>query len=157
MKKTAFVLSTLAVAASLPTSALAATTVSVSNNGGNSSATVNVQNSFNSTSNSTNTTTSNTKVRIETNGEVKEYESSSGEDVHMESEDGTSKVNITNKGTKVTTTASPTAMMDEEKIEEKVNKATEEAKEKVEKAKSEQKDFFKKFEDWIKNFFKNLF
>ena len=85
MKKTAFVLSTLAVAASLPTSALAATTVSVSNNGGNSSATVNVQNSFNSTSNSTNTTTSNTKVRIETNGEVKEYESSSGEDVHMES------------------------------------------------------------------------
>ena len=149
MKKTLAVLSTIVVASSLPTSAMAATTVNVSNNGGDTSANVNVQNSFNSSTTSTNTTTSHTKVRIETNGEVKEYESNNGGDVHMESSDGSSKVNITNKGT--------VTKEEKEKIEMEKKEATEEAKKKVETVKEQQKDFFKKLEEWIKDFFHNLF
>ncbi|MDO8269656.1 MAG: hypothetical protein Q7T54_03235 [Candidatus Levybacteria bacterium] len=117
---------------------------------GNASAKVDIQNNFNSTSTTnTNTSTSNTKVRIETNGEVKEYESSNGEDVNMESSDGSSKVTIKNNGGSVSITPKPTLKEDEN--------ATNEAKDKVMTLKEKQKDFFEKLGELIKNFFANLF
>ncbi len=85
--------------------AFANTTISVTNNGSNSSSHVKVNSS--TTSNNTTTTSSNghTSVRIESNGETKTYESDGNESLHMESTDGKNKVDINNKsvlGTSVT-------------------------------------------------------
>lgn len=61
-----------------------------------STATVNVQSTTNTSSNSTTTTTGSTHIRIETNGVVKECDSKDGDCTYMESDDGSSKVNINN-------------------------------------------------------------
>lgn len=130
------------------TSAFASTSVDVKTEGGNASAKVSVKNSFNSTNTSSNTVDSYTKVRIETNGEVKEYESTNGDDVNIESSNGNAKVNISNNtGTKPSVT----------KVQEKINEATSEAQKKLDEAKKEKKNILELIESIILGLFKNLF
>lgn len=144
-----------------PRVASAATTVNLSSNG-DSRAEVNVKNSFNSTSNQTNTSTSHTSVTIETNGKVQHYESNNGEDVHIKSEDGTSEVNIQNKGT--SNSNSNTSIKNSVDINTNTGTISAEGKEKMEKAKKEAKEKIRKEidKDWnlfqiVERFFKNFF
>lgn len=62
---------------------------------------VSIQNTVDSSSNSDTTTTSESNVRIETNGEVKEFNTTGDESVDWTSPDGKSSVKINNNGTKV--------------------------------------------------------
>lgn len=118
---------------------------------GNASATVNVQNSFNSSNSNSNTVDSHTKIRIETDGEVKEYESNSGDDIVMESSDGSSKVTIKNNGTAgITVTPG-------EEIEEITAKTTEEVKKEIDEVEKKQETLFEKIKEAVVNFIKNLF
>lgn len=57
---------------------------------------VSVQSTINSTSTSSTVNTGNTHIRIETNGVVKECDSKNGDCTHMESDDGSSKVQVNN-------------------------------------------------------------
>lgn len=117
---------------------------------GEASAKVNISNNFNTSSTATGNSTSNTKIRIETDGEVKEYESNNGEDVNMESSDGTSKVTIKNSGgsnTSTSITPKPTTNDDnktEKNIEEVLLQGPNELGE---------KGFFEKIKDFLKNLF----
>lgn len=71
------------------------TSVNVSNNGSNSQVKINnVINSSNSTS--TNTSNTTTDIRIETNGEVKEYHGTGNQNINIESSDGKNSVKINN-------------------------------------------------------------
>lgn len=70
----------------MPTATYAATT------------SVSVQNTVDSTSNSESTSTSQSHVRIETNGEVKEFNTNGNETVDWKSDDGKSSVKINNSG-----------------------------------------------------------
>ena len=128
--------------------ALASSSVHVTSSG-NASATVNVKNEFNSTKTSANTSTSHTSVRIETNGEVKEYESNSGDDVDMKYSDGNSTVIIKNGGTTTNTSVTPKPTVKEDK---EILKQVQD-----DKGKDDKKDFFGKIKDAIENFLKNLF
>lgn len=116
---------------------------------GNASATVKVENSFNSTS--SNTTTSHTSVKIESDGEVKEYNSDSLDDVEMESSDGNSKVSIKNSGnTDLTSTPSP-------EIEKKDVKTTEDVKKEINETQNKEEGIFEKVKEFITNLFKSIF
>lgn len=161
MKKAYVVLTTILIT-SIAKPALAATTVDVSNNGSGSTSNVEIHNSVNTSSSSTSNSSNHTSVRIETNGKVKTYESDSGGSVHMESDDGSSKVDINNgslKGTNTTVAPSPTvsattSAMQEQK--DKINKASEEAKRKIEEMKLKNQDLFTRLEDFFKNLFSRL-
>ena len=62
-----------------------------------SESTVSVQSITNSSSNSNSVVAGNTHIRIETNGVVKECDTKNGDDcTHMESDDGSSTVNVNN-------------------------------------------------------------
>lgn len=82
--------------------ALAETSVTIENNGGNSTSRVTVNNST-STSNNTSTTTQN-HVRIETNGEVKSFDTTGDQSVDWTSDDGKSSVKINSKTVTPSTT-----------------------------------------------------
>lgn len=90
------------------------TDVVVSNNGAGSRSEVNIKNEVNTTtSTSTNNSDVKTDIRIETNGEVKEYHSTGDDDVTVESSNGNNRVQVTNKtgrnsGSKITPTRTPT-------------------------------------------------
>ncbi len=118
------------------------------NSEGDSSATVNVKNTFNTSSSNSNTVDSHTKVRIETDGEVKEYETFNGEDVNIESNNGNTKVNISNNSKLLNPKIT--------KVQEKINEATTEAQKKVEDAKHEKMNIFELIESIILGLFKNL-
>lgn len=153
-KAGSYTLSTLILLLASTTPSFASTSVKIEGNEGNASAKVSIQNNFNSTGTSTNTVDTHTKVRIETNGEVKEYESTDGKDVTIESSDGSSKVNITNKSN---TTPPPSTLGAQEKNNDATRQATQNAEKKTQSLKEKQKDFFEKLEELIRNFFANLF
>lgn len=111
-------------------------------------------NSVTNTSNtSSNTVTGNTHIRIETNGVVKECDSKNGDCSYMQSDDGSSKVEVNNNSTatafiapthtKVSTTPAPAG----------TNSANVIVKEKGKELKEKQLTFIQE----IENFFKNLF
>jgi hypothetical protein len=81
----------------LPKSTYANVNVNISNNSSGSNSQVNIKNEVNSTTN-TGSNTSNTKtdIRIETNGEVKEYHSTGNENIKIESGDSKNSVKINN-------------------------------------------------------------
>lgn len=116
---------------------------------GNASATVEVNNSFNSTNSTNSTNTTKTNIRIESNGEVKEYNSDSGEDVVIESSDGNSKVRINNDNTVIS--ATPTPEQQNEPVKPTKDLSI------TQKPKTDQQSFFEIIKDVITNFFKNLF
>lgn len=80
--------------------------IDISNNGegSNNSVSVNSSSSFSSSSQSSSNTQ--TDIRIESNGEVKEYHSNKPENIDIQSTDGKSKVTITNQ-TNSSTSPSP--------------------------------------------------
>lgn len=131
------------------------------------SSSVTINNSIN-TSNS-NTTTSNceTSVRIESNGEVKEYKSEDCGSVDMQSSDGNSRVKINTNQNSNTTTPKPTNSMApkstntplpiEDRAQDRIDEATKEAQKKVEDIREKQKNFFERLEELIREFFSNLF
>lgn len=127
---------------------------------GNASATVNVQNSFNTTNSNTNNVDSHTKIRIESNGEVKEYESTTGEDISVESSDGSSKVTVQNgsaktiKGDNSDLKQTNRIPEDAEVLSEQVEKEMEDINEKT---MEEKKNLFATIQEAITNFFRNLF
>ena len=71
-----------------------------------STTSVSINNTVDSSSNVT--TSSESHVRIEVNGEVKEFNTSGNQKVDWESEDGKSSVKIDNTGTSVKTNSDPT-------------------------------------------------
>lgn len=149
---------TLTLLSTLFTSSKALATSSVHiTSEGNASATVNVKNEFNSTNTSANTTSSHTSVRIESNGEVKEYESNSGDDVGMKSSDGNSTVIIKNGGTttNVTTTPKPTEKEDKDILKQEYDPS--DGRGHDDKMVNEQKGFFGKIEDFFKDLFEKIF
>lgn len=75
--------------------AFAKTTVEISNNGENSKSDVKINSSV-KTNGSSDTSDNETRVRITTNGETKEYVTTGDEDINVQSSDGTSKVQINN-------------------------------------------------------------
>lgn len=71
--------------------------VNISNNvGGNSSSKVEVNSSSQVVAESINNSSIKTRIRIESNGEVKEYNSDTPENVSIQSTDGSAKVNVNN-------------------------------------------------------------
>ena len=75
----------------------ASTNVSISNNAEGSNNNVNVVNEVNTSVNTGGGGESRTDIRIETNGEVKEYHGTGDEDVTIESGNGNNSVRVTNK------------------------------------------------------------
>lgn len=74
--------------------ALANVSVEVSSNNAGSSSNVSINNNVVSNSNSQTTSKTKTDIRIESNGELKEYHSEDGGSVSIESSDGKAKVNV---------------------------------------------------------------
>jgi len=70
---------------------------------------VSIQNNVNASSNTTSTNTTHTSIHIESNGQVQDYNSDNGGDVHMQSGDGHARVDITNHINSANT-VSPTQM-----------------------------------------------
>lgn len=126
------------------------------------SSSVNIKNSVNTSNSTSSTSNCKTEVRIESNGEVKEYKSENCESVNMESSDGNSKViinNNSNSNTQTTTpkpTKQPSPTISGE-IQEEIDVATREAQAKIEKTEEEQMDFFQRLEQLIRNFIKSIF
>jgi len=112
-----------------------------------STATVNVQSITNSSSNSTTTTTGNTHIRIETNGVVKECDSKNGDCTYLESDDGSSKVNV-NSGSFVSPTVIPTPFA--------ANSALTAISEEKKSVKENELSFFQEIKDFIKSIFETL-
>ena len=84
--------------------------VNVSNNGSGSTSNVQIHNSVNASNTSSSTNNTSTHIRIETNGQVKEYDSSQPGDVNIQSDDGTSQVHVNNIiGPSQTDTGEPTS------------------------------------------------
>ena len=109
------------------------TTVNISNNGANSKNTVNVEtNTGGNTVLGQSTSETKTNIRIETNGQVKTYNSDKPEDVNIESDNGNIKVNIKNNGSSTLGTS-----VNSKDIENQ--KATTEAKIKEKKEEIEEK------------------
>lgn len=78
------------------------TTINVSNNGANSKNTVDVENNTGgNTVQGQSSSKVHTSIRIDTNGNVKTYESDKPEDVNIQSDNGNVKVNIKNSGNSV--------------------------------------------------------
>jgi len=126
--------------------AYASTSVHVESTG-DSHAQVKIQNSFETTS--TSNTDVHTKIRIESNGEVKTYESDKAEDINIQSTDGNSKVEIKNGETAPDT---KDEKLDDQKKE--TEKEIEQTKEKPQKA---TEDSDKNFIEIVVDFFKGIF
>lgn len=83
------------------------TNVEIKGSGEGSSSHVSVSNSVHSSTSSQSTSQNRTDIRMETNGQVKEYHGNGNEDIQMNSDGGENSVSFTNKTS--TPSASPTA------------------------------------------------
>lgn len=120
--------------------------IKILNSSEGSSSKVEVKNSFNSSNTNVSSTNSSTHIRIETNGEVKEYNSEKVEDIKLESSDGSAKVYVntsnnssSNNNTSITLPASPTIAKQIEEKKEEIKKKLEEKKEEIKKKVETQK------------------
>lgn len=132
------------------------TDINVSNNGSNSSSHVTVNNSVNSSSNSTNTSDSHTDIKIETNGEVKEYHSDDPGSISVQSDNGVAQVKING----ATLAPSKSSMSGEEKMEATASPHTlQDASKAAEMKRKSEHDFMEFINqqiERIKDFFKNF-
>ncbi len=96
MRRTALVLLPV-LAMIFPKMALANVSVNVSGNGPGATSNVSVNNSQSGSMLSQSSSNTTTNIRIENNGEVKEFRSEDDGNFHVESSDGTSKVDVTNQ------------------------------------------------------------
>lgn len=153
MKKALLALSEFFCAFIFIASAVYANTdVNISGNTTGSNSKIEVHNTINSSSNTSSTTNSHTNVRIETNGQVKTYESDNPGNVNIQSDDGTAKVHINNSSNSQSiipsTFLSPTPTLSAE------NQSTNSAKIKKEESENNISLYIIKR---IENFLKNLF
>lgn len=118
---------------------------------GDASATVQVNNSFNSTN--SNQVETDTKIRIETNNEVKEYESNGNENIHIQSSNSNSSVIIKNSND----TNSYNTESKQEKILDNIELEDDEENKNKAVINEKPKSFFERVIDAISNFFKNFF
>ncbi len=125
MKMAVFLLLSSPLLIPLSAYATSNTNVEVSNNGGTSYTNVEIENNTSSTNVVTND--SKTKVRIESNGKVTEYESEKPENIELKSEDGKTSVKINNES-KVTTTPSSTTSAKDNENDKKSEEANKEGK-----------------------------
>lgn len=109
MIKTAFLVAGIMLAA-YPMSSKAQTNVSIIGNGSGSSSSVTVNNSSN-TSTITQQSTANTQthITIESNGQVKTYDSNQPGTVHIQSDDGHAQVTVNNNSTGTNTSSTNTS------------------------------------------------
>lgn len=129
---------------SSPVEAESTTNIEIKTNGSSAKSSVNVSNNVQSDLNTTQE--SKTKIRIESNGQVQEYESDKNEKISLESENGNTKVTVSNKS-------------EDSESEDKIDKSSNSAEKK--RAESATKtsepnaheNFFEKIIDSIKNFF----
>lgn len=77
--------------------AQASTNIEISGNSEGSTSNVSVSSNTSSSNNSSNTSESKTDIRVETNGEVKEYHGTGNNNVTVESSNGQNKVTVTNQ------------------------------------------------------------
>lgn len=153
MKKAAFIPLSLAIGFLATTSAIASTTVEISNNGERNNSNIKINNSVKIIGDSTNSN-SKTRVKITTNGETKEYTTTGNEDINVESSDGTSKVQITNNNDSSVKNSTSSAISKDKKEEIKKKIKEKIAKIKENSGEDEIKifEFFK--DKW--NFFSNI-
>lgn len=134
----------------------AETSVNISNNGSGASSDVEIHNSINSSNSSSNTSNSHTSVRIETNGVVKTYESDNGGSVHIESDDGTAKVNINNNNSTVTPKVKENEVVGSSEAREKLKIADQKLNAQKTEFQKSQKSFFQKIGDYLKSMFSHF-
>jgi hypothetical protein len=134
--------------------AYADSSVNISNNSTGSNSHVEIHSTTN-TSDVSNST-GHTSVRIETNGNVKTYDSDNPGSVHLESDDGTSKVDINNGNSADTSqenyqTPSVTSTQKQEitETQKKIEAAQEKVKEKLAVGQQKQKSFITRIEDFF--------
>src|SRR5438105_1447008 len=96
MKNTAYILLAFSTSSLFAQQSYADTSVFISGNAEGSHSNVNVQNEIHSSTTQNSTSNTHTSVHIETNGNVQDYNSDNPDDVHIQSNDGNAKVNITN-------------------------------------------------------------
>lgn len=118
---------------------------------------VKVNSVTNTSSASTNSTSGNTHIRIETNGIVKECDSKNGDCSHLESEDGSSKVDVNNNSIET----SKIRAADAETISAPTPTGTKsastfQANEKKEKKVDKPLNIFDEIEQFFKSFFEKL-
>jgi hypothetical protein len=142
------------------------THISFADTTGNASSTVNIVNNVNSTNstNSTSQTSGHTSIRIETNGNVKTYESDTPGSVHLQSDDGTSTVDIDNNtGSSNSNSENKTSVSNNINVKTDTSTNSARDKEKMEKQKNKDEDLKKETAQKenifqrIVDFFKNLF
>lgn len=130
---------------------------------GNTSTTVNIQNSVNSTNETTSTQNCNTNIHVENNGQTKDYNSTNCGSIDVEANNGTSsiKVNGENVAQNNENGASKTASTPTNSLKPTDN-ATKEAevknsKEQTKNLDNSQTQRLHRFFESIRDFFKNLF
>ncbi|MBI4080861.1 MAG: hypothetical protein HY430_03780 [Candidatus Levybacteria bacterium] len=94
MKNSAIFISSILLTLLCTSVASAETRVEISNNGSGSKANVTVRNSTSVTNHESSDSSVKTSIKITTNGETKTYESDKPGSVHIESSDGSAKVDV---------------------------------------------------------------
>jgi hypothetical protein len=152
---------TLLATTALPVSA--DSTVNISSNTTGSNSHVEVHDTTNTTNTNTSENSGYTSVRIETNGNVKTYESDTPGSVHIESDDGTAKVDI-NNGSSTGTTLNNTQKQElrlgqkqaTEDAQKKIDETEKKVKQKLQDEEQKRKGIIERIEDFIINIFQNL-
>jgi hypothetical protein len=106
----------------LPVTSFATTSVNISNNDNGSTNRVSIINGQNtSNSASVNQSQGTTDIKIESNGQVKEYHSSGNQDINVSSNDGKSSVSIQNQATPSPTTNTRSSINSSTSVTNEVN------------------------------------
>lgn len=146
----------------------ATTTVHITSNGSGADSNVNIQNSVNSSSYSSSSSNSHTTVHMETNGKVQDYNSDNAGEVHMQSDDGNAKVDITNNAQNPVTITQPTIPdepsitisptipvpnIDQQKILQQLEKTKAKIEEKKKQVQIQHENILQRIEGLIKRLF----
>lgn len=142
--------------------ARADTTAHISDNGAGAKSSVNVNNSVSSTSNQSSTSQNHTSIRIETNGQVKTFESDTPGNVHLESDDGSSLVDINNnitpapKSTFTLPPIPPTPFIDKQKIKMELERIKEKIAEQDRKNNALNRNILQEIRDFLNKLLSSL-
>ncbi len=128
------------------------TSVNISNNAEGSRSQVSVESHVESNSSSEVSSSTKTDIRIESNGEVKEYHSDKPEDISIQSDDGKVQVEVNTEDTTAADITEPEEQQKAEEMKEQEQKVLEENKGFV----SQIEQFIQKQVTAVQNFFTSL-
>ena len=118
-----------------------------------SEANVVVHTNSNFTNSSTSISNSHTHIKIETNGVVKECDSDNGDCTHMESDDGTSKVEVDSDKLKISPTIKVTTITPIVESTKSAGAILERTKKEI---REKEENWLQKLEAFFKNFFEKF-